>query len=113
MGYYQHEEQPIQEFRGENVSVIPCASNLILMRLLKSGKDKIAARFSAPFLSRMITSNSWSKRIHRISLGLASFLVKRYFIAEARKASAPQEEENHYPEEDETVGEDVETIGSE
>ncbi|GKB66169.1 hypothetical protein Tco_0927581 [Tanacetum coccineum] len=37
MGYYQHEEQPIQELRGGMFSVDFC-SRVDLMRVLKSGK---------------------------------------------------------------------------
>ena len=41
-------------------------------------RDKWSAtEFSTPFLSLISRSNSWSRRIHLINLGLASFLVKR------------------------------------
>lgn len=38
-----------------------------------------ATTFSTPFLSRMVMSNSWRRRIHLINLGLASCLERRYF----------------------------------
>jgi hypothetical protein len=37
-----------------------------------------ATEFSTPFLSRISTSNSWSRSIHRIRCGVASFFIKRY-----------------------------------
>jgi hypothetical protein len=40
-----------------------------------------ATKFSTPFLSLISMSNSWSKRIHQINRGLASFLVRRYLRA--------------------------------
>ena len=40
-----------------------------------------ATTFSTPFLSQMVMANSWSKIIHWINLGLASFLGRRYFKA--------------------------------
>jgi hypothetical protein len=40
-----------------------------------------AIEFSTPFLSLISKSNSWSRRIHLMSLGLVSFLVRRYFRA--------------------------------
>ncbi|GJU97229.1 hypothetical protein Tco_1326500 [Tanacetum coccineum] len=77
-GYYQMKEQPIPEFREENVSVI-LVIGLILMRVLKSAKMS-EALFLLFFLSRMTTSNL-SKRILRISLGLAFTFSERYFLA--------------------------------
>ena len=37
--------------------------------------------FSTPFLSLIVISNSWSKRIYLSSLGFASFFVNRYLRA--------------------------------
>ncbi|GJW66357.1 hypothetical protein Tco_0120781 [Tanacetum coccineum] len=42
----------------------------------------ICGEILSSFLSRTSMSNSWSNRIHRMSLALASFLAKRYLIAE-------------------------------
>ena len=46
-------------------------------------RDKWSAiTLSDPFLSLIVRSNSWSKRIQRIKRDLASFLTKRYLSAE-------------------------------
>ena len=45
-------------------------------------RDKWSATmFSTPFLYLIIILNSWSRRIHRINRGLASFLDNRYLSA--------------------------------
>ncbi|GJV64511.1 hypothetical protein Tco_1475339 [Tanacetum coccineum] len=45
-------------------------------------KIESAARFSAPFLSRMITSNFMEQKDPRITLALSSFLAKNTLITE-------------------------------
>ncbi|GJT93376.1 hypothetical protein Tco_1082221 [Tanacetum coccineum] len=73
-----------KSFRDGNVFSDFLVHRVYLMWVLKSGKD-VGGRPDSLllFCLRMSTFEfHGSKRIHRISLGLASFLAKRYFIAE-------------------------------
>ena len=53
-----------------------------VVRSSKVSQDRLSATtFPTPFLSFIVMSNSWSRSIHLISLGFASFLDKRYLSA--------------------------------
>ncbi|GKC18305.1 hypothetical protein Tco_1020455 [Tanacetum coccineum] len=59
---------------SKNSQTLDGILSYILDEGFSSLKDSRFARFSAPFLSRMITSHSWSKRSTASVIGLASFL---------------------------------------